>query len=229
MLLAARSVLTSHLAELYSIPMIPLWLCSLVMLTLIFERFRALRAGKILDPQLSQSVVKLAADDNLQQAHEEASQSKTLVGQAWAQGLHEFLLGGVSLEEALTNSTVLAFKPLKRNLQGISTISVIAPLLGLLGTVIGMVLVFDEISVAQNPDKQKMAEGIMVALFTTVLGITIAVPGIVLGRYFASRLVAYAEVVEADIDRIRYRYAHALAQHAKAVSNPITTPESPTV
>ena len=200
------------MAELYSIPMIPLWVCSVVMLALIFERFCSLRCGRIMDPKLAKQMITHAEKGDLQSAQDDASKSKTLVGKAWAQGLQEFHLGGVSLEEALTNATVLAFKPLKRNLQGINTIAVIAPLLGLLGTVIGMVLVFDEISVAQNPDKQKMAEGIMVALFTTVFGITIAVPGIVLGRFFHSRIVAFADNVEADIDRIRFGHAHASSQ-----------------
>jgi len=208
---STQSVLKSHMQELYSAPMIPLWLCSLVLLTLIFERFAALRARRILDPGMIDEISELVGELRVEDAQERAGESGTLVGQAWKQGLHEFLLGGVKMEEALTNSCALALKPLKRNLQGIRTISVISPLLGLLGTVIGMVMVFDQVRLSLNPDKQLLSEGIMVALFTTVFGIIIAIPGIVCANYFSSRIAAFAETAEADIDRVRYKHAHALA------------------
>ncbi|MDA0840664.1 MAG: MotA/TolQ/ExbB proton channel family protein [Planctomycetota bacterium] len=205
-------VLTSNIEELYSLPMLPLWLCSLALLTLIFERFNALKASKVLDSSLAETLTKLAGEQKMEDAETASSKSDTMVGKAWSKGLHEFLLGGVDLEEALTNATALAFKPLSRNLQGITTISVISPLLGLLGTVIGMVMVFDQISVSLDPDKQLMAKGIMTALFTTIFGIMIAVPGIVCGRYFDSCIRRYAEFAEASIDEIRYAYLHAEAQ-----------------
>ncbi|NQT93564.1 MAG: MotA/TolQ/ExbB proton channel family protein [Lentisphaerae bacterium] len=208
---STQNVLESHMRELYSAPMIPLWLCSLVLLTLILERFAALRARRILDPGMVDEISDLVGDLRVKDAQERAGQSKTMVGQAWKQGLHEFLLGGVKMEETLTNACALAFKPLKRNLQGIRTISVISPLLGLLGTVIGMVMVFDQVRLSLNPDKQLLSEGIMVALFTTVFGIVIAIPGIVCANFFSSRIAGFAESAEADIDRVRYRHAHALA------------------
>ena len=207
----ARGILTSHLSELYAWPMLPLWACSIVLIALVFERFGKLKATNILDHTLADEVAGLMAKLDVDGAYERAKKSDTVVGRAWAQGLHEFQLGGVPLGEALTNASVLAFKPLKRNLQAINTIAVIAPLIGLLGTVVGMVMVFDEISVAVSPDKQAMAEGIMVSLFTTVFGMIVAIPGIVAGRYFKARIVTFADGVEADIDRVRYRYAHASA------------------
>jgi biopolymer transport protein ExbB len=206
------TILRSHIEELYAVPMMPLWACSFVLLMLIFERALALRASRTLDRKLAEDVIGHVSSLDLDAAHKACEQSGTLVGRAWAQGLHEFILGGVALEETLTNASLLALKPLKRNVQGISTISAIAPLLGLLGTVIGMVLVFDEIRISLNPDKQKMAEGIMIALFTTIFGIAIAVPGLIAGRYFTSRIQRFAEIIEADIDRVRYSYLHARAK-----------------
>lgn len=203
------NVLQSHLSELYTLPMIPLWICSLVLVMLIFERFRALRAARILDPALSVECAKLVGERNFDEARVACEKSDTVTGRAWAQGFQEHSLGDIALEDALTNSTALAFRPLKRNISGISTIAVIAPLLGLLGTVAGMVLVFDELSISANPDKQAMSEGIMVALFTTVFGMLIAIPGIVAGRYFSGRVRSYAETVEADIERVRYQHLHS--------------------
>ena len=206
------SILSSHIEALYAVPMMPLWACSIVLVMLIFERTLALRASRTLDGKLAEEVIGHVSSLDLDAAYKACEQSRSLVGRAWAQGLHEFILGGVALEETLTNASLLALKPLKRNVQGIATISSIAPLLGLLGTVIGMVLVFDEIRISLNPDKQKMAEGIMIALFTTIFGIAIAVPGLIAGRYFTSRIQGFAENIEADIDRIRYSYLHAKAK-----------------
>ncbi len=210
------SILSSHIEELYAVPMMPLWLCSFILLMLIFERAIALRASKTLDSKLVDEVLGHVGKLDVEAAHKTCEASRSVVGRAWAQGLHEFILGGVALEETLTNASSLALKPLKRNVQGITTISAIAPLLGLLGTVVGMVLVFDEIRISLNPDKQKMAEGIMIALFTTIFGIAIAIPGLIAGRYFTARIQRFAEIIEADIDRVRYRYLHAKAKEKDA-------------
>lgn len=203
------SVLSSHVEELYAVPMMPLWACSLVLAILIFERALALREANVLDGSLTQTVIDQAGKLDFESAQKHCEQSNTTVGRAWAQGLREFNLGGVALEETLTQASLLALKPLKRNIQAIGTIAAIAPLLGLLGTVVGMVLVFDEIRVSLNPDKQKMAEGIMIALFTTVFGIVIAIPGIIARRAFLSRVQRFSESIESDIDRVRYGYLHA--------------------
>jgi len=212
------NVLQSHIKELYTLPMIPLWICSIILIMLIFERFRALRAGSILSPALAVECTKLAASGDIAAAQEKCEKSGTLVGNAWAQGFQEFSLGDIALEDSLTNATALAFRPLRKNISAISTIAVIAPLLGLLGTVAGMVMVFDELSISATPDKQAMSEGIMVALFTTVFGMIIAIPGIVAGRFFISRTRSFAETVEADIEKIRYQHLHARAQRGNSPS-----------
>ena len=116
------------------------------------------------------------------------------------------------MAEALTNSSLLAFKPLKRNLQAISTSAAISPLLGLLGTVIGMIIAFAQIAATGGADKSKLADGIALALFTTAGGLIVAIPAIVSGRYFSGKLTGYAEQVEAAIDQVNYRYNHARAR-----------------
>ncbi|MEX0655655.1 MAG: MotA/TolQ/ExbB proton channel family protein [Phycisphaeraceae bacterium] len=204
-----ESVLAKHWGELFSVPMVPLWLCSLVLITLIFERASALRAKRVLDDELPKRVGDLLAAHKIDEASKVASQSQTVVGDAWEAGLRKFRLGGLALHDALTESTVMHFKPLKRNLQGISTVAVISPLLGLLGTVFGMILVFNVLTVGADIDKGELAEGIMVALFTTIFGLVIAIPGIVAGRYLSARIVKYAEQTEADIDEVAWQYAAA--------------------
>jgi biopolymer transport protein ExbB len=195
--------------EIFSWGMIPLWLCSFILVGFIIERIRTLKPQKVFDATMADEVAGLVGELRLDEARQRAEGSGTVVGRAWAQGLHEYSLGGVPFEEALTNATVLAFKPLKRNLQGIATIGVICPLFGLLGTIIGMIITFTHISAAGGADKAAISGGIAFALVKTAGGLIVAIPAIVSGRYFQGRLAAFAVQAEAAINRLNYRHNHA--------------------
>lgn len=202
---------TNWLFQVFGPGMWPLWICSVVLVALVMERRCALRPEKIVDPAMIDRVADLMAEKKLSEAREAAEKSETVLGKAWAQGLHEFSLGGTALSETLINSTVLAFKPLKKNLLALATIGVISPLFGLLGTVLGMIITFHQIAATGGADKSELAGGIGLALFTTAGGLIVAIPAILSNRYFASRLTALADQAEAAISRINYRYAHATA------------------
>lgn len=198
--------------EIFAWGMSPLWLCSFILVAMVIERLRTLRPHKVLDPAMSDEVATLVGAGRIEEAQVRAKASDTVVGRAWSQGLHEFSLGGVPLEEALTTATSLAFKPLKRNLAGIATIGVICPLFGLLGTIIGMIITFTHISAAGGADKSAIAGGIAFALVKTAGGLVVAIPAIVAGRYFQGRLGIFAVQAEAAIARVNYRHNHHLAQ-----------------
>lgn len=202
---------TIMLDQVFGPGMWPIWICSILLVAFTLERRNALKPAKILDEAMVERVTQFVGELRLKEAEEDARRSPTVLGQAWAQALHEFSLGGIPLLEALTNSTLLAFKPLKKNLQAISTLAVLSPLLGLYGTVLGMVITFGQIAAVGGADKSKLASGIALALYTTVGGLTVAMPAIVIGRYFSSRLTALAEQAEAAIHRLNYRYHHAMA------------------
>ncbi len=203
----AASVLARHAEQIWALPMWPLWLCSLLLLTLIFERAAMLRASRVLDPALTATIADALTRQDLAGATKSAEQSETVVGRAWGDGLRRCQVDDSDLGDTLTETTAMHFKPLRRNLQGISTISSIAPLLGLLGTVIGMILVFDTLALEEGtPDKGELAVGIMLALFTTVFGLVVAIPGIIAGRYLSSRISRYTEQTEQDIDRLAWSY-----------------------
>ncbi len=198
--------------EIFSWGMTPLWLCSFILVAFIIERFRTLRPQLVFDPANADAVAALVGELRLEEAQRRAESSGTVVGRAWAQGLHEYGLGGVPFEEALTTATALAFKPLRRNLQGIATIGVICPLFGLLGTIIGMIITFTHISAAGGADKAAISGGIAFALVKTAGGLIVAIPAIVAGRYFQGRLAAFAVQAEAAINRLNYRHNHARAR-----------------
>lgn len=202
---------SNWLMQVFGPGMWPLWICSIVLVALVLERRKALRPDGVLDGAMIERVVELAGEKKLDEAQEVAAASPTVLGRAWAQGLHEFSIGGAPLGDTLTNSTVLAFKPLKRNLLALATLGVISPLFGLLGTVLGMIITFHQIAATGGADKTELAGGIGLALFTTAGGLIVAIPAILSNRYFTSRLTGFAERAEEAISRINYRHAHASA------------------
>ena len=99
----------------------------------------------------------------------------------------------------MQHACLVGFRPLQRRLQLITTLGVIAPLLGLLGTVTGMIVTFMQISVAGGADKARLAGGIGYALFTTAGGLLVSIPAIISSRYFSSKLLDLSDDVEETI------------------------------
>lgn len=200
----------------------PLWICSVVLIALIFERHKSLKRDHIIDRTMIDEFTKLMSERKIDDARNLAKASETVVGKAWHHGIEEFKLGGVSIQDALTDKTLLAFKPLKRNLQAIATLGVISPLLGLLGTVAGMIITFQQIAATGGADKASLADGIALALLTTAGGLIVAIPAIISGRFFNSRLIGLAEEVEDDIHRVNYRYNAYEGEESSAFSKETT-------
>ena len=207
-------------AEIFGWPMIPLWICSFLLVGMAIERWRSLRPEGVLDQPMLDAVAALAAEGRLEEARARAAASSSVVGRAWVQGFTEHSAAGVPLAEALTDATALALKPLKRNLNGIATIAVICPLFGLLGTVVGMIMCFAQIGSAGGADKAAIAGGIAFALVKTAGGLVVAIPAIVLGRFFRGRLVALAEQAEVAVARVASRWQHHRSGVAPATPLP---------
>jgi len=217
--------------QLFGWAMWPLWLCSIILIALILERRKKLAAAAVYDPALLDHCCSLIGAGKTADAEQAARGNDTVIGRAWAQGLHEFQLGGVALADALTTASSLALKPLKRNLGAIATIAAISPLFGLLGTIIGMILTFSQINADGGADKAELAGGISMALFTTAAGLIVAIPAIIANRWFGAKLTSHAEVVEAAINRAQYRLTHfqSLGQTPTTAPpmTPLNTPAAP--
>lgn len=201
----------SHIAELFGFSMWPLWVAALVLIYFIINRVKALKATIVLDADVTQNSIASLEQLDVRGALA-AIEGDSVQALAFQKGLRDFTLGGVTLQEALTNAAMNAFRPLYKNIQGISTISSIAPLLGLLGTIIGMIMVFNDLSRSASPDKSQLAEGIMVALFTTAAGLIVAIPGIVCGRWLNAKITRYAQQMEDDIDDVCFAFHSALRE-----------------
>ncbi len=208
-LCAAES--SSHVKEIFGFSMWPLWGAAVVLIIFVLGRIKALKAASVLDAEVATAVGERLQGLDVTGAIE-AAEGDSIQATAWAKGLRDYTLGGVTLNEALTNASMNGFRTLYKNIQGIGTVASIAPLLGLLGTIIGMIMVFNDLASSASPDKSQLAEGIMVALFTTAAGLIVAIPGIICGRWLNARITAFAQQVEDDIDTVCYDYHLALRE-----------------
>jgi biopolymer transport protein ExbB len=209
---------TSAASQIFGLGMLPLWLCSFALFALAANRFRALRTGRVLDSPTLGRVREAIARGDVGGAREAASSSSAVVPRAWAEGLRQYQLGGIPLQEALGDATAAALKPLRANLNHIATIGVIAPMIGLIGTVVGMILTFSALAETGQTDKTKLAAGLAFALYKTAGGLIVAIPAIVLGRYFQGKISAFAAQAEQEILQAHYAERHRSAQAAQPSS-----------
>jgi biopolymer transport protein ExbB len=166
----------------------PILLCSVVSLAIIVERIWSLQTNKICPRNLVAQVWELNKKGQLDAKRMQALKAGSELGRILASGLvnrnHERHIMKESIEEVGRH----VVHELGRFLTTLGTIASITPLLGLLGTVIGMIKVFTVITTVGLGDPAVLAEGISVALITTASGLTVAIPSLMFYRYFQGRI-----------------------------------------
>ncbi len=187
-------------------PIWPLLLCSVVALALVFERFSSLRTSRVAPPKLLDEVFAVTRN-TLPPSDVVAKLSQTSVmGKVLASGLRAVMADGSVTEEALRatfeSSGRAAVHFLERYLNALGTIASAAPLLGLLGTVVGMIEIFGAQQVAGGGNPALLAHGISVALYNTAFGLIVAIPCLMFYRYFRGRVEAYTIEMEQAADRM---------------------------
>jgi biopolymer transport protein ExbB len=188
-------------------PIWPLILCSIVAVALIIERFTSLRPVRVAPPKLLEEVVAvtrtaLPSSDVISRLAD-----SSVLGRVLANGIRAVVADARINETGLRNAFELAGREamhqLERYLNALATISTAAPLLGLLGTVIGMI----EIFAAQNTgggvaNPQQLAYGISIALYNTAFGLIIAIPALMFYRYFRGVVNDYRMSMEQAAERM---------------------------
>ena len=181
--------------------MIPLVAVSVVMWTLIIDRLRAFRALTAGDLDGRGAVMAVAGGDPAVVAEREGLRVRLV---------REFLAersGRAGLDrEILRECALRQRRRLNRGLTPIGVLAAVAPLLGLLGTVLGMVQTFDVIAVFGTGNARALAGGISVALITTQTGLLVAIPGMIM----ANRLGRRAEALRTSLDEAAAALAHHL-------------------
>jgi biopolymer transport protein ExbB len=166
----------------------PILLCSVIALAIILERFLALKSGDVAPPELLDHIRKLLKKGELDnQAINEIEENSPL-GKVLAAGLRNPNQHRVVIKEAIEEAGRHVVHDLERHLQTLGTIANITPLLGLLGTVIGMIKVFSAITTFGVGDPQALAEGISEALVTTAAGLSVGIPSLMFHRYFKGKV-----------------------------------------
>lgn len=176
--------------------MLPIILCSTIALAIVLERFWALRRQRICPGNLVSQIWHWANKDELNATHIAELRSSSPLGRVLAAGLVNLHQDRQIMKESIEDTGRHVVVELERYLNTLGTIAAISPLLGLLGTVLGMIRIFTAINVAGLGNQAVLAGGIAEALITTVAGLTVAIPSIMFYRFFRGRvdeLVVYME------------------------------------
>lgn len=168
--------------------MIPIVLCSVVALAIIGERVWALQKRRICPKHLLAQIWTWIKNNELDTTKIKQLQSGSPLGRILAAGLLNRHHDRASMKEAIEETGRQVVIDMERFLNTLGTISLITPLLGLLGTVIGMIKVFTAITVQGVGDANQLAGGISEALITTAAGLAIAIPSLMCYRYFQRKV-----------------------------------------
>lgn len=178
--------------------MVPIILCSIIATAIVGERFWALQRKRIAPKGLVHQIWMWAKNRQLDAARIGSLRSSSPLGRVLAAGLvnlhHEREIMKESIEEAGRHVVL----ELERYLNTLGTIASITPLLGLLGTVFGMIKVFAAISIHGVGNAGNLAGGISQALITTAAGLSVAIPTLMFYRYFRGRVEALVSTMEEE-------------------------------
>jgi biopolymer transport protein ExbB len=178
--------------------MAPIMLCSILSLTIIAERSWSLRRGNVVPGDLGKQVEEWAARHELDRRHIEQLRSGSALGRVLSAALVNRHRSRELIKEAVEDTGRHVVHQLERFLNTLGTIAGISPLLGLLGTVIGMIKVFSAIMVHGVGNANQLAGGISEALITTAAGLTVAIPSFFFYRYFKGRVESYVVSMEEE-------------------------------
>lgn len=168
--------------------MLPLIICSVIALAITIERLWSLRYQKIIPKGLLNQVLYWLQHQELDQAKMEAIAQQSPLGRLFATTIANIPLGMKQAKERIHDEAHYVLHDLQRFLNTLGTVAVIAPLIGLLGTVIGMIQVFSVIMLQGNGNPATLAGGISQALITTAAGLIIAIPALVSHRYLTRKV-----------------------------------------
>ncbi|MBL6818445.1 MAG: MotA/TolQ/ExbB proton channel family protein [SAR86 cluster bacterium] len=179
----------------------PLLACSILVITISVERLWFLQLRLVSPNGLTNQVVNLHNKNliNIKQS-EEISELSSL-GFLLMSCIKYKDLPRENLESKIEEKAIEVKYLLERNLNMLGTIATISPLLGLLGTVIGMIVAFTGLSETTGANPDALASGISQALITTAFGLLIAVPGLVLHKYFEQKVNYLLITLQIEVSR----------------------------
>lgn len=166
-----------------------LMLMSLVAVALMIEHSLTIRKSILMPDGLASEVLTLLSQGHLAAAVQKVQNDPSVLGQVLYAGMSQYEFGWTAVEKAAEEATAEQASRLYRKIEYLNVIGNIAPMLGLLGTVVGMVFAFQQLADSEGYARASdLAEGIYLALVTTVEGLVVAIPSLAAFSFFSNRI-----------------------------------------
>ncbi|MEM9346113.1 MAG: MotA/TolQ/ExbB proton channel family protein [Planctomycetota bacterium] len=212
--------------------MIPLGIASILALTLGLERFISLSKNRVLPSSFLNGLISAWDGDRTgKQAIAYCDESGGAVGHIFKAGIRRASHGPEAVEKAIEDAGSKEADKMKRSLRPLSVIAAVSPLLGLLGTVYGMIDAFQKTASSGGTAKTAMlASGIYEALVTTAAGLTIAIPALLLYQFLLGRVDKLIDEIDEAGTEFIYSYieSHTNGPTPSPPNTPDTPPATPT-
>lgn len=190
--------------------MVPIGLCSVILLVFVLERLISLRRGRVIPRPFVKRFLQQLRDGQLgpESALELCEKNRSPVAEVFAAAIRKWGRPAVEVEQAIIDAGERVTNELRKYLRVINGISTVSPLLGLLGTVFGMIQTFNTIAVGDAMGRPEMlAGGIGQALLTTAGGLCVAIPALIVYLWFVGRV----DRLVMDIDGLGQRIVDVIA------------------
>ncbi|HIE98106.1 MAG TPA: MotA/TolQ/ExbB proton channel family protein [Planctomycetes bacterium] len=197
-------------------------LLSLVMVALIADHVMNIRHSMLIPPGLAEEVHRFLAEGKIDEAKKFCQEHPGFLSRVLRAGLDEVGGNYNAIEKAMEDAAAEQMARLFRRIEYLSVIATIAPMLGLMGTVWGMIQAFLEFEQKANPQVSELAPGIYRALITTLLGLGVAVPSLSAFAIFRNRIDELAAEATLLAEHVFADYRRALQPRRKNKERPVT-------
>ncbi len=183
-------------------PIWPLLIASIIAVALIIERIVALREVKVIPAGLLDKAIAAHRERGISTEMLSSLAASSPLGRVLAAGLRNHTSPRPVMKEAIDEEGRAVSHELERYLTTLGTIASISPLMGLFGTVVGMIEIFGSQSPSGGTNPQQLAHGISVALYNTGFGLIIAIPAMIFFRHFRGKVEAFVVEMEQQAARL---------------------------
>jgi biopolymer transport protein ExbB len=182
--------------------MVPILLCSVIAAAISVERLWTLQRSRITPKTLLAQVWGSVKNDELDAQKMRDLRSSSPLGQVLAAGISNARRGREIMKEAMIEAAGQVSHDMERYLTSLGIIASISPLLGLLGTVVGMIKVFSALMLEGAGNANVLAGGISQALITTAAGLSVAIPALMFHRFFVRRVAELVVTMEQEASKL---------------------------
>ncbi|WP_417393606.1 MotA/TolQ/ExbB proton channel family protein [Gimesia sp.] len=211
---------------------LPFVIASVISMWFIIERLVILRSGRVIPRHFVTRFLKLLQDGKLnsRSALKLCDENPSPISAVFAHGVRKWGKPSVEVEQAIIDGGERQLSQLRKHLRVINGVATVAPLMGLLGTVVGMILAFNDIANSSAMGKaEELAGGIALALLTTALGLGIAIPSLIMYMYLAGRVDGLVmEMDQSAQDLVHLISAEGLAASAASRKSSSSAPATTT-